>query len=64
MSSTLFDLSIVIPVNDEELNIAIVSEAIERVFESTGIRIELIFVDDGSIDATWSQIKSKIHLPS
>jgi len=64
MSSTLFDLSIVIPVKDEELNIAIVSEAIERVFESTGIRIELIFVDDGSIDATWSQIKSKIHSPS
>ena len=56
MSSTRFDLSIVIPVKDEELNIAIVSETIERVFESTGVRIELISVDDGSIDATWTQI--------
>ena len=64
MTSRLFDLSIVIPVKDEELNIAIVFEALERVFESTGIRIELIFVDDGSIDATWTQIKSKVHVPS
>lgn len=63
MTNSPFDLSIVIPVKDEELNIHMVASSIESAFEGAGIKIELIFVDDGSTDSTWNQVKLKIHEP-
>lgn len=60
MSRLHFDLSIVIPVKDEELNILLVTSSIEAAFKDIGIVIEIVFVDDGSTDSSWSQIRSRI----
>jgi dolichol-phosphate mannosyltransferase len=63
MENPRFDLSIVIPVKDEELNILAVISSIGSAFQGLEIKIEVVFVDDGSTDSTWSQIKSKIDEP-
>jgi len=63
MTHSSFDLSIVIPVKDEELNVPVVVSSIESAFQGLGIKIEVVFIDDGSTDSTWSQIKSKIMEP-
>ena len=50
------DYSFVIPVKDEE---ATLSELCARIREQFGpeIRVEIIFVDDGSTDRSWKEIK-------
>ncbi len=50
------DYSFVIPVKDEE---ATISELCGRIKEQFGpeIRVEIVFVDDGSTDRSWKEIK-------
>jgi len=48
--SALLDLSIVIPVYNEEENLPLLWPEICEVLEPTGLRYEAIFVDDGSKD--------------
>ncbi len=50
------DLSVVIPVYNEEESIQELTEWIERVCASRRISYEIIFVDDGSSDSSWEKI--------
>jgi len=50
------DLSVVIPVYNEEESIQELTEWIERVCASRRISYEIIFVDDGSSDSSWDII--------
>jgi glycosyltransferase involved in cell wall biosynthesis len=50
------DLSIVIPVYNEEESILELTELIEKICTSEGINFEIIFVDDGSSDKSWKII--------
>ncbi len=49
-------LSVVIPAYDEEAMIADAAGEILRVLDGAAIPCELVFVDDGSKDATWEKI--------
>ncbi|MDR1002972.1 MAG: glycosyltransferase family 2 protein [Oscillospiraceae bacterium] len=49
-------LSVVIPAYNEEEMIALAAFEISDVLKSNGIEYELIFVDDGSTDGTWTGI--------
>ena len=49
-------LSVVIPACNEEAMIAAAADEILRVLDGAGIPCELVFVDDGSEDATWESI--------
>ncbi|OFY45261.1 MAG: glycosyl transferase family 2 [Bacteroidetes bacterium RBG_13_44_24] len=51
------DLSVVIPVYNEEESISELSDWIERVCTGAGLSFEVIFVDDGSSDASWGTIQ-------
>lgn len=46
-------LSIVIPVLNEDGNIAFFSESLIKILEQLDISYEIIFIDDGSCDKTW-----------
>lgn len=50
------DLSVVIPVYNEEESIRELSEWIERVCLSNKISYEILFIDDGSNDSSWERI--------
>jgi len=50
------ELSVVAPMYNEEGNIAAFVTAVEKVVATIGVPFEIILVDDGSADATWSQI--------
>lgn len=50
------DLSVVIPVYNEEESIQELTEWIERVCTSGNISYEIIFIDDGSSDSSWKKI--------
>ena len=51
------DISLVIPAKDEEESIPELSQWISRVMDSHGFSYEVIFIDDGSTDGTWEEIK-------
>jgi glycosyltransferase involved in cell wall biosynthesis len=51
-------LSIVIPVLNEEENIPILADEIRRALDPQGIAYEVIAVDDGSTDRTWSRLEA------
>ncbi len=53
-------VSVVIPAYNESENVARAAGAVSRVLEEAGIPYEVIFVDDGSKDATWEEIR-KVH---
>jgi dolichol-phosphate mannosyltransferase len=57
MSQTAPQLSIVVPMHNEEPNVKPLAEAVFRAFERETIGIELILVDDGSTDQTWQRIR-------
>ncbi|GGB62024.1 glycosyltransferase family 2 protein [Blastomonas aquatica] len=46
------DLSIVVPVLNEQESVACFVDAVTPIVESLGLRYEIIFIDDGSTDAT------------
>ena len=50
------DLSVVIPVYNEEESIKELAAWIEKVCLKEGLSFEIIFIDDGSSDASWSII--------
>jgi dolichol-phosphate mannosyltransferase len=50
------ELSIVVPVYNEEENIRPLFEEITKAFADRDLAYEIIFVDDGSTDDTWSRI--------
>jgi glycosyltransferase involved in cell wall biosynthesis len=50
------DLTVVIPVYNEEESIQELTEWIERVCSSGNISYEIILIDDGSSDSSWQQI--------
>ncbi|MCR5137017.1 MAG: glycosyltransferase family 2 protein [Oscillospiraceae bacterium] len=49
-------LSVVLPAYNEEKMIAEAAEALAGILDAAGIPFELLFVNDGSRDATWSEI--------
>jgi glycosyltransferase involved in cell wall biosynthesis len=49
-------LSIVIPVYDEQDNLADLHAEIRKVMESSALRYEAIYVDDGSRDDSWNRL--------
>lgn len=54
------ELSIIIPVYNEEENIDPLYEELHEVLSSLGRSHEILFVDDGSTDTTWSHL-TKLH---
>lgn len=53
-TSPSFDVSVVIPLLDEEESLRELTSGIEKALE--GLSIEIIFVDDGSQDGSWAVI--------
>ncbi len=51
------DLSIVIPVYNEEESLRELSDWIEKVSTGAGLSFEIIFIDDGSTDSSWEKIR-------
>ncbi|RMF56360.1 MAG: glycosyltransferase [Calditrichaeota bacterium] len=52
------DLSVVVPVMDEEQNVEILYERLRDVLDGTRLSFELIFVDDGSTDRTYDVLRT------
>ncbi len=52
------DISIVIPLLNEEESIPELSTWIEKVMKVNGFTYEIIFIDDGSTDSSWKVIQS------
>ena len=50
------EISVVIPAQDEEDSIPELCQWIGRVMQTHGFSYEVIIIDDGSSDATWSKI--------
>ncbi len=53
-----FDLSFVIPVYNEEANVMPMFERMHEVFDPEGVSVELVYVDDGSSDQTFSMLRA------
>jgi len=51
------DLSVVVPVYNEEQSIAELAQWIEKVCNAEKLSFEIIFVDDGSSDSSWDKIR-------
>ncbi len=51
-ATTAIDLSVLIPIFNEEENIAPLAEELDTVLSGLNLRYEIIFVDDGSIDGS------------
>lgn len=56
------DVSIIIPVYNEEENIPLLHERIQRIMEQQSYSYEVIYVDDGSQDRTFIQLKRIVML--
>jgi glycosyltransferase involved in cell wall biosynthesis len=54
------DLSIVVPLHNEEMNVAPLHEELTRVLVAMRVTYEMLFIDDGSTDATFSALQT-IH---
>jgi glycosyltransferase involved in cell wall biosynthesis len=52
------DISVVIPLRDEERNVVPLHEEFSRVLAQTGIPYEMILIDDGSEDRTFEQLSA------
>lgn len=50
------DLSVIIPLYNEEESISELTEWIEKVCKRTNILFEIIIIDDGSSDSSWTRI--------
>lgn len=61
MEGKMVEISIVIPVLNEERNIAILHQRIIHVLNQLEKSYEIIFIDDGSTDRTISEIKKLIN---
>ena len=54
--SDLMDLSVVVPVYNEEESLAELAGWIEKVCIANKLEFEIIFIDDGSSDSSWDVI--------
>ncbi len=57
MDEARLDISVVVPLFDEEESLPELAAWIDRVMRTHGFSYELIFVDDGSDDGSWSVIE-------
>ncbi|WP_457621833.1 glycosyltransferase family 2 protein [Persephonella sp.] len=57
MGEKKIDISVVIPIFDEEENLPLLYEKLKKVLDSLGKEYEIIFVNDGSRDRSWEIIK-------
>ena len=51
-------LSIVIPIFNEEDNVPLLAEEIRQALDPRGVAYEVVAVDDGSTDGTWSRLEA------
>jgi glycosyltransferase involved in cell wall biosynthesis len=51
------NISVIIPAKDEAESIPELSQWISRVMETHGFSYEVIYIDDGSTDSTWAEIR-------
>lgn len=58
MSSSNLDISVVIPLFNEEESLSELTSWIGRVMADNGFSYEVIFIDDGSTDDSWSVVDS------
>ncbi len=61
MDKSLIDVSVIIPVYNEEQNVRPLCSNILRVLKRLNKKYEIIFLDDGSIDNTFEKVKD-LHL--
>src|SRR5690554_4722216 len=54
------DVSVVVPVYDEEASLPALADQIRTVCDEEGYRFEVHFIDDGSRDGSWEVIR-RIH---
>ena len=52
------DLSIVIPLMNEAESLPELAAWIERVMQANGFTYEIVFIDDGSTDESWTVIEN------
>ncbi len=57
MSKEMVDISVVIPLFNEEESLPELTAWIDRVMKANGFSYEVVFVDDGSRDGSWSVIE-------
>lgn len=57
----MLDISIVVPVYDEEESLPELESWIRKVMIANKFRYEIVFVDDGSNDSSWSVIESLVE---
>jgi glycosyltransferase involved in cell wall biosynthesis len=57
--SEKIDISVVVPLLNEEESLPELTEWISRVMQTHGFRYEMIFVDDGSTDSSWRIINEQ-----
>jgi glycosyltransferase involved in cell wall biosynthesis len=58
MNEASIDLSIIVPLLNEEDSLAELAEWIKRVCNAESLSYEIIFIDDGSTDRSWSVIET------
>jgi dolichol-phosphate mannosyltransferase len=51
------DISVIIPIYNEEGNIPLLHERLTKVMQGIGVDYELVFVNDGSVDKSMELIK-------
>ncbi|MCG9478780.1 MAG: glycosyltransferase family 2 protein [Actinomycetia bacterium] len=54
------DVSVIIPIFNEEKNIESLHQRLEKVLDDTGLSYEVLFIDDGSQDGSWDEML-KVH---
>ena len=62
---TKLDISVVVPLYNEEESLAELTQWIDRVARENGLSYEIIMIDDGSSDESWSEVERlKEHYPA
>ena len=57
MTGSSFDISVIVPLFNEEESLEKLSEWIHNVMQANGFRYEVIFIDDGSKDHSWKVVR-------
>ena len=58
------DLSIVIPLLNEEESLIPITDWIFKTFKKLPYRYEILFIDDGSTDGSWAVSYTHLTLPT
>ena len=62
---TKLDISVVVPLYNEEESLAELTQWIDRVARENGLSYEIIMIDDGSSDGSWNEVERlKEHYPA